>query len=82
MAAPIKAPKKKKAMTQEERFLLCDSISKRICSLMSNYAGDEFHSRVNALQNFEDLLRMAKRVVVIGVDAEGNLDRVVNSGNL
>ena len=61
-------------MCLEERYNLAESIGKRISSLEANFGGSEFHHLINSLQNFEDLLRMGKRVAVVGVNGEGQSD--------
>jgi len=71
LTSPVKSAKIKKTMTQEERYNLADSIAKRICSHTANFGGEEFHHRINALKDFEDLIRMGKRVAVVGINGEG-----------
>lgn len=83
ITSPIKASKSKKTMCLEERYNLAESIGKRISSLVANFGGSEFHHLINSLQNFEDLLRMGKRVAVVGVDGEGQPDlKNLNQGIL
>lgn len=74
---PVKVPKTKKAMSHEDRYNLAEEISKRICSTIANYAGDDFHHRLCALQNFENLLRMGKRVAVVGVNEDNSVSNTV-----
>lgn len=68
-------------MNQTERYNLVESICKKICSRIALFGGDSFHSYVNALQSFEDLIKLGKRVAVVGVSGDGHpdLDKIICS---
>lgn len=78
IAAPIKAPTKKKPMFIEERFNMADGICKWICSLIAACGGAQFEGRVNALLNMEDIFKSGKEVAVVGV-SEDNVQDILNT---
>ena len=52
--SPVKATKRKRPLSIEDRFNLADQICRRICSLIAENA---FALKINALKNMGELLR-------------------------
>ncbi|XP_034245761.1 uncharacterized protein LOC117647896 [Thrips palmi] len=78
IAAPIKAPTRKRPMYMEERFNMADGICKRICSLIAACGGAQFEGRLNALLNMEDIFKSGKEAAVVGVSGD-NVPDILNT---
>ena len=78
LTSPVKATKRKKPLSIEDRFNLADQICRRICSLIAENGGHAFALKINALKNMEELLRQGKDVAVVGINADGLADVEIN----
>jgi len=66
---PVKAPKRPRALTSEDRYTQSMKICRTICAHLSNKAGNEYSCGINALHDMTKLLKEGSLFAVIGVDA-------------
>lgn len=69
-----RVPKLLKPLTMEERYNKAMEACRRVCSLIANCGGRQFEERIKVLHNMEELFRMGKEVIVLGLNSEGQIE--------